>query len=348
MTEASDITVDIPPLDGDARQQAETRQQSLTKPPGSLGQLETVATAIAAMQATPQPAVDPAAIITMAADHGVASEGVSAYPQSVTTAMTAAVADANAAINAIAGATETDTMLVDMGVAGEVPDAAIDCAVGEGTANMATGPAMTREEARQSIAAGQRVVRRHADEYGMIGLGELGIGNTTAGAAITAVLTDESVDAVTGHGTGIDEESRQEKVETIEQALDVTDPDPDDPLSVLRCVGGYEIGGLVGVTLAAASHRIPVVVDGFITGAAALVAVAIDPRVDDYLLGSHRSVEPGHTAQLDALGLQAGFDYELRLGEGTGAALAISIYRAACQAHREMATFSEAGIDPEP
>lgn len=341
------LHVEIPPLDESARKAAISRQQSLTKPPGSLGQLETVAAEIAAIQATTEPAVDPAAIITMAADHGVASEGVSAYPQSVTTAMTAAVDEETAAINAIAGAVDTKTVLVDMGVAGDVPDSVIDYSVRNGTANMAAEPAMTRTEARQSITAGRQVVRRHAADCRMIGLGELGIGNTTASAAITALVTDESVDAVTGHGTGIDEATRQRKVDIIKQAIDVTAPDPDDPLSVLRCVGGLEIGGLVGVTLEAASQRTPVVVDGFIAGAAALLAVEIEPRVADYLLGSHESVEPGHAAQLAALDLKPGFDFELRLGEGTAAALAIGIYRAACRAHTEMATFEESGIEPE-
>ncbi|TQQ81137.1 nicotinate-nucleotide--dimethylbenzimidazole phosphoribosyltransferase [Halonotius terrestris] len=344
---AAEIDVSIPHLDDDAREAAQERQQHLTKPPGSLGRLETMAADIAAMQATPQPAVDPAVVATLAADHGVASEGVSAYPQSVTGAMVEAVDAGGAAISALAAAGDIETLVVDMGIAGDVPDGVIDAHVADGTANMADGPAMTAAQARESIRNGQRVVADHAADAGIVGLGEMGIGNTTASAAITALLTDRSVAAVTGHGTGIDEATRQRKIETIEHAIAVSEPDPDDPLDVLRCVGGFEIGGLVGVTLEAASRRVPVVVDGFIASAAALLAVEIEPRVADYLLGSHASVEPGHAAQLDALGIKPCFDYGMRLGEGTGAALAIGIYRAACTAHTEMATFEEAGIKPE-
>jgi nicotinate-nucleotide--dimethylbenzimidazole phosphoribosyltransferase len=345
--ESAEINVSIPPLDDDARAAASERQQRLTKPPGSLGRLETMAAEIAAMQSTPEPAVDPALVVTMAADHGVAREGVSAYPQSVTTAMVETVANDGAAINALADAGDVDSLVVDMGVAGDVPPGVIDHHIADGTANMAAEPAMTAAQAVDSIRRGREVVATHAADAGAVALGEMGIANTTASAAITALVTDRSVEAVTGHGTGIDEETRQQKVETIERAIAVTDPDPDDPLDVLRCVGGFEIGGLLGVTLEAASRRIPVVADGFVAGAAALLAVEIAPRAADYLLGSHESVEPGHEAQLEQLSIEPCFDYGLGLGEGTGAALALSVYRAACQAHTGMATFAEAGIDPE-
>ena len=338
------IAVSIPPLDAAAREAAQQRQAELLKPPGSLGRLESMAVDIAAMQATPTPSVDPAVILTLAADHGVTSEGVSAYPGSVTAAMIDAVDTGDAAINALAGATEITPYVVDMGVDGDVPAGVIDHHIADGTANMAVEPAMTRPQARASIAAGRELVETHAAEAGVVGLGDLGIGNTTASAAITAALTDSAVAEVTGHGTGIDEETRQDKIETIEGALAVSDPDPDDPLDVLRCVGGFEIGGLVGVTLEAASRRIPVVVDGVVTGAAALVAAAIDERVTDYLRGSHRSTEPAHAVQLKQLGIEPCLDYEMGLGEGTGAAVAISSYRAACRAHTEMATFADSGL----
>jgi len=343
--EAAAIDVSIPPLDDTAREAATERQQQLLKPPGSLGRLEAMAVEIAAMQATPTPSVDPAVMFTLAADHGVTAEGVSAYPASVTAAMVEAVESGDAAINALAGATDIDSHVVDMGVDGGVPESVIDHHIADGTANMAGEPAMTAAQARESIAAGRDLVAEHAAEAGVVGLGDLGIGNTTASAAITAAVTDTAVAEVTGHGTGIDEAARQGKIETIEQALAGTDPDTDDPLDVLRCVGGFEIGGLVGVTLEAASRRIPVVVDGVITGAAALVAAGIDERVTAYLLGSHVSTEPGHAVQLEQLGVEPCIEYEMGLGEGTGAAVAIGTYRAACRSHTEMATFSDVGLD---
>jgi len=337
--------VSIPPLDEAARKAAQGRQQQLLKPPGSLGRLESMAVEIAAMQSTPTPSVDPAVMFTLAADHGVTAEGVSAYPSSVTAAMVEAVAEGDAAINALATANEITTHVVDMGVDGDVPSDVIDHHIADGTANMAVEPAMTATQARESIAAGRDLVANHAAEAGVVGLGDLGIGNTTASAAITAALTDTAVEEVTGHGTGIDEATRQQKIEIVEQALAVTDPDTDDPLDVLRCVGGFEIGGLVGVTLEAASRRIPVVVDGVITGAAALVAAEVDDRVRRYLLGSHVSTEPGHAVQLEHLGVEPCIEYEMGLGEGTGAAVAIGTYRAATRAHTEMATFADVGLD---
>lgn len=339
------LDVTIPPLDDEARQQAVDRQAQLTKPSGSLGRLETMAVDIAAMQSTTEPAVDPAVIVTMAADHGVTAEGVSAYPQSITAAMVANLLDGGAAVSALCDADGIENVIVDMGVAGEVPADVVDHRIADGTANMAQGPAMSREQALAAISAGRSVVAGHAAAANLVGLGEMGIGNTTPSAAITALLTDRTVDAVTGHGTGIDDKTRARKVAVIEQAIATTDPD--DPVDVLRSVGGFEIAGLVGVCLEAASRRTPVVVDGFIAGAAALVAADIEPCVADYLLGSHESVEPGHEAQLNALGIEPCFDYGMRLGEGTGAAIAVSVYRAACAAHTDMSTFAEAGLDTE-
>ncbi|ERH03089.1 MAG: nicotinate-nucleotide--dimethylbenzimidazole phosphoribosyltransferase [Halonotius sp. J07HN6] len=343
----NEISVEIPPLDEAAREQARGRQDGLAKPPGSLGRLETMAAEIAAMQATPEPTVDPAVVTTLAADHGVAREGVSAYPQAVTTAMVETVADGGAAINAICAANDVDSIVVDMGVAGEPEADALDYRIDDGTANMVEGPAMSRRDARAAITAGTEIVADHAADAGMIGLGEMGIGNTTASAAITAALTGRPVDEVTGYGTGIDEETRARKIDTIERALAATEPDPDDPLDVLRCVGGFEIGGLVGVALAAAERRIPVVVDGVIAGAAALLAREIDSRVTDYLLGSHASTEPAHEIQLAALGLMPCIDYEMGLGEGTGAALAIGVYRSACRVQTGMATLDEIGVSTD-
>ena len=337
----------IPPLDAAARATAADRQSRLTKPPGSLGRLETMAADIAAMQSTTEPTVDPAVVVTMAADHGVATEGVSAYPQSITAGMVRNFQEGGAAVTALCDANGVENVVVDMGVAGEVPDGVVDKRIAEGTANIAEGPAMSREQAREAIAAGRSVVADHATEARVVGLGEMGIGNTTSSAAITALVTDQPVETVTGHGTGIDEETRATKVEVIERAIETTDPDPTEPIDVLRSVGGFEIAGLVGVTLAAASRRTPVVVDGVIAGAAALLAAELEPRVADYLLGSHASADPGHEAQLDSLGVDPCFDYGMRLGEGTGAAVAIGIYRAACAAHTGMSTLAEAGLDVE-
>ncbi|MFW6320365.1 MAG: nicotinate-nucleotide--dimethylbenzimidazole phosphoribosyltransferase [Halohasta sp.] len=341
------LDVSIPPLDDEARERARERQGQLTKPPGSLGRLETMAADIAAMQSTDEPTVDPAVVVTMAADHGVVDEGVSAYPQSITADMVRNFLDGGAAVSALCDVSGIENIVVDMGVAGAVPEGVLDRRIADGTANIATGPAMSRTEALAAIDAGRAVVQEHAPGANLLGLGEMGIGNTTPSAAITAVLTDRSADDVTGYGTGIDEETRAHKVEIVERALEVTDPDPDDPVDVLRSVGGFEIGGLVGATLEAASRRTPVVVDGFITAAAALLAAAIEPRVGEYLLASHASVEPGHAAQLDLLGLEPCFDYGMRLGEGTGAAVAVGVYRAACAAHTGMSTFAEAGLETE-
>lgn len=337
----------IPPLDSAAREAARDRQAQLTKPPGSLGRLEAMATEIAAMQSTAQPTVDPAVVVTMAADHGVVAEGVSAYPPSITAAMVANLLDGGAAVNALCGAERIENVVVDMGVDGEVPPTVIDHRIASGTANMAVEPAMSRHQARQALAAGRSVLETQASDAAMVGLGEMGIGNTTSSAAITALLTDQSVEAVTGYGTGIDDETRARKVDVIEQAIETHAPDPTDPIAVLEAVGGFEIAGLAGFAVTAASHRIPIVVDGFISGAAALIAAEIDPRVTDYLLASHASVEPGHAAQLDALGVEPCFDYGMRLGEGTGAALAVGVYRTACAAHTEMSTFAEAGLETE-
>ncbi len=337
----------IPPLDSEARHAARQRQTQLTKPPGSLGRLETMAAELAGMQSTPTPAVDPAVVVTMAADHGVAAEGVSAYPQSITAAMVATLSEGGAAVNALCAANGLENIVVDMGVDGEVPAGVLDRRVAGGTQNMAHEPAMTHQQALKALEAGQSVLEDIPSEPRVVGLGEMGIANTTASAAITALLTDHSLEAVTGHGTGIDDETRAKKIAVIEQAIETTDPDPSDPISVLRSVGGFEIAGLAGLTLAAASQRVPVVVDGFIAGAAALIAAEINPRVTDYLLASHDSVEPGHAAQLDALGLEPCFEYGMRLGEGTGAALAISVYRSACETHTEMSTFAEAGLETE-
>lgn len=341
------MEIEIPPLDGQAMDAARDRQRNLTKPPGSLGRLEDFSIRIAGMVGTETPALDSPVVATVAGDHGVVEEGVSAFPQEVTAQMVANFAHGGAAVNALANTVDAKNLIVDVGVAAEaypgIESVVVD-KVGAGTDNIATGPAMSVAQATAAIEAGRNVVRNHAADADIFGLGDMGIGNTTPSAAITAAITGADPAAVTGRGTGIDDEAYERKVAIVERALDADAPDPEDGLDVLRSVGGFEIGALAGIALEAASRRIPVVVDGFITGSGALVAAAIDERVTDYLLPSHSSVESGHEVQYDELGLEALFDFDMRLGEGTGAALGISVYQGACRVLEEMATFEEAGI----
>ena len=325
----------IPPIDAAARRAAEARQNALTKPAQSLGRLEKLAAALAGMKADPFPHVSRKAVIVMAADHGVALEGVSAYPAEVTRQMVLNFLSGGAAINVLARQAGADVCVVDIGVAADF-DATLPGLlrrkVARGTRNMAAGPAMTRSQAKAAIACGMEVLADVAAQgVDVIGTGDMGIGNTTPSSAIAAVLTGLPVAAVTGRGTGIDDEALAHKVRIIEQALAVNRPDPADALDVLAKV-------------AAASRRIPVVVDGFISTAAALIAAGLLPDVRSYLIASHQSVEIGHRAMHKHLGLTPLLDLEMRLGEGTGAALAFSLLEAACRILREMATFDEAGV----
>jgi len=347
----------ISPLDETAMAIARRRLDALTKPPGSLGRLEELAVWLAGVTGRPDARIDLPAIIVAAADHGVTAQGVSAYPADVTAQMVANFVSGGAAINVLARTIGASVTVVDVGVRGgtwPLDDAGtgaatlVDARIRAGTADMMTGPAMTRGEALAAIEAGRRVAANAtADGADVIGLGEMGIGNTTAASAITAVLTAAPVADVTGRGTGIDDEAWRRKIATIEQALAVNAPDPDDPIGVLAAVGGLEIAALVGVAVEAASARVPVVLDGFITGAAALVAARLAPGIGPRLLAAHRSVEPGHAIALERLGLQPVLDLDLRLGEGTGAALAIGLLSAACRVRDEMATFESAGVSRE-
>ena len=270
------------------------------------------------------------------------AQGVSAYPAEVTPQMVANFLDGGAAINVLAGAVDASLTILDVGVAGTIaPPGGLPMAnaaqlvsarVRAGTADMTTGPAMTRGEAVKAIAVGLAFVRGLVDDgVELIGVGEMGIGNSTAASAMTAVLTGSPVDTVTGRGTGVDEERRRHKVEVIETAIERNAPDPADPIAVLAAVGGLEIAALVGVILGAVAARVPVVLDGFITGSAALVAAALAPAVRDRLIAGHRSVEPGHGIILERLGVVPILDLDLRLGEGTGAALAMGVIDAAIQ-----------------
>lgn len=337
----------IQPPDPALGARAQAHLDQLTKPLGSLGRLEELARRIVEITGQHLPVLRRAVIFTLAADHGVVAEGVSAYPQVVTAQMVENFLRGGAAINVLARHVGADLVVADLGVASPLPSrpGLVVKRIAPGTKNMALGPAMTRDEALAAIEAGiQLVEAERCQGVDLIGTGEMGIGNTTAASAITVVLTGASVGAVTGRGTGIDEATWQRKVAVIQRALDVNRPDPRDGLDVLAKVGGFEIGGLAGVILAGAARRIPVVLDGFITGAAALIAHALKPEVRHYLLASHCSAEPGHRAILDRLGLEPYLDLGLRLGEGTGAALAFSLIRAAVAIYSEMATFKSAGV----
>ncbi|MEW5828009.1 MAG: nicotinate-nucleotide--dimethylbenzimidazole phosphoribosyltransferase [Chloroflexota bacterium] len=337
----------IQELDQNALAAAKARQDTLTKPPGSLGRLEELSVQLAGISGNPIPSIRDKVIITMAGDHGVVAEGVSAYPQEVTPQMVLNFLHGGAAINALARHAGARIVIVDMGVAADLephPSLLIR-KVAPGTANMAQGPAMTRQQAEKAVAAGIEIVSAEIENgLDIVGTGDMGIGNTTPSAAIAAALTGESPAKIAGRGTGVDNEGLKRKISAIQRALAVNQPDPNDGLDVLAKVGGFEIGGLAGVMLGAAARRKPVMVDGFISTAAAMIAVAIAPKVRPYLIAAHRSQECGHGLMLDWLGLKPLLDFDLRLGEGTGAALGISMAEAACKILAEMATFTEAGV----
>jgi nicotinate-nucleotide--dimethylbenzimidazole phosphoribosyltransferase len=336
----------IPAPDLEAAAAARARQDALTKPPGSLGRLEDLSIQLAAATGSPRPAVARKAVIVMAADHGVAAEGVSAYPAEVTPQMVLNFARGGAAINVLARQAGARVIVVDIGVAADLDHPAVqNRKIARGTRNMARGPAMTREQAQAAIYEGIDVAQAEAARgLDLAATGDMGIGNTTASAAIIAAVTGRPAADVTGRGTGVDDAGLARKIAVIERALAVNQPNPDDPLDVLSKVGGLEIGGLAGVIVGAAARRVPVVIDGFIAGAAALIADRLCPDVRPYLIAGHQSVEIGHRAALDHLGLRPLLDLNLRLGEGTGAVLAFHLIEAAARILNEMATFTEAGV----
>ena len=337
----------IDPLDEAAMRAARARQDTLTKPRGSLGRLEELSIQLAGIKADPFPSVKRKAIIVMAADHGVALEGVSAYPSDVTAQMVLNFLRGGAAINVLARQAEARVTVVDIGVAAdfEPMPGLVRRKIMHGTRNLAQGPAMTREEAEQALQVGVDVFNDEATRgLDIVATGDMGIGNTTPSSAIVAAMTGFSVAQVVGRGTGIDDQGLERKIKVIEQALAVNQPDANDAMDILHKVGGLEIAGLAGVMIAAASGRIPVVVDGFISTAAAMIAVAFAPRVRDYLISAHQSVEIGHQAMLKHLNLNPLLDLNLRLGEGTGAVLAFHLIEASARILCEMATFDEAGV----
>lgn len=336
-----------PPNQASAAIAAE-RQRRLTKPSGSLGKLEDLAIRIAGISGFNRPRLDQKLIVVAAADHGVAKHGVSAYPQEVTAQMVNNFVTGGAAINVLASHVGARVRIVDAGILDQnfEHDTVIQVNLGPGSADITEGPAMPPELAEKAISAGISMLQVEHDNLGIdiVGCGDMGIGNSTAAASIVSAVTGRSPRATTGRGTGIDDKTFETKVSSVEKALTVNKPDPADGIDLLASVGGFEIGVLSGIYLGAAAARIPAVVDGLISGAAALVATTIAPTVQSYLVASHRSMEPGHGETLRYLELDPLLDLGMRLGEGTGAALGISLCVAACRLMDEMATFEEAGV----
>ena len=340
----------IHPLDGRFLERAQQKIDSLTKPRGSLGRLEECARRYAAIREDLAPAVNRKVIFTFAGDHGIVEEGVSAYPGQVTVQMVLNMLAGGAGVNALARHVGAEVAVVDIGVNHDFvpPGNLIVRKVGYGTRNFTKGPAMTRDEALRSIRVGIDL----ADEYAkkgmdIAGTGEMGIGNTTPSSAILAVLGGIEPEAVTGRGTGIDDRTLGVKTSVIERAIAVNRPDPGDPLDVLARVGGFEIGGITGLIIGCAARRIPVVVDGFISTAGALIATRMSPVINEYLFYSHLSAEAGHRQMLEAIGGRPILDLDMKLGEGTGAALTMSVIEASVKVMNEMATFASAGVDTE-
>ena len=337
----------IEPIDQMWIAQAQRKLDQLTKPQGSLGRLEWLAQQICGITRSLSPSLRQKAVITIAADHGVVEEGVSAYPQAVTAQMVLNFLRGGAGINVLARHVGARVIVADLGVAEDLPPhpELVSRKIGRGTRNFSREAAMTREHAEAAINAGIELAQRAIDGGAdILGTGDMGIGNTTSSSAIAAAMTGAAVEQITGRGTGIDDATHARKCRVIREALERHRPDPTDALGVLAAVGGFEIGGIAGVILGAAAAKRPVIVDGFISGAGALIAAGLQPNVRGYMIASHLSQEPGHRILLTHLGLEPILDLNLRLGEGTGAALAMSIADAACKLLTEMATFEDAGV----
>lgn len=335
----------IKPFDQAAADTAQAYIDQQAKPQGSLGRLEEFARRFIAL--TGRDTIRKKAIFTFAGDHGITEEGVSAFPREVTPQMVYNFVEGGAAINALARHAGAELKVVDMGVDHDFAALAglINCKVGHGTANFSKGPAMSRQDAIQSIEAGIALAVQCRDAgVDLAGTGDMGIGNTTPSAAIVAAFSGMSVADVTHRGTGIDDESLKRKVAVIEKGLELNQPDSTDPVDVLAKVGGYEIGGIAGFVLGCAAVGIPVVIDGFISTAGALIASELHPNVKDYIFAAHRSVEIGHIHMLERIGHEPILDLKMRLGEGTGAALAMTLIEAGLCGYREIANFSDAGV----
>ena len=340
----------IKPLDQARLAAAHGHTMQLVMPPLALGRLHEMGERLAAIQETEAPRVAKRAFLVMAGDHGVAAEGVSAFPQEVTGEMVKTFLARGAGINALAREAGAEVWVVDMGIIpvldpGEAKERFISRKLAPGTANLAQGPAMSRELAQQAVLTGFDLASQCFEQgVEMLGTGDMGIANTTPSAAIAAVLTGLPLEELVGRGTGLDDPGLANKRRVIAQALEVNQPNPEDGLEVLAKVGGFEIGGIAGCVLAGAYHRKPVVIDGLISTAGALIAHALCPAVADYLFAGHRSQEPAHQAMLARLGLEPILDLGMRLGEGTGAALAMQVLGGAARVMREVLTFEQAGV----
>jgi nicotinate-nucleotide--dimethylbenzimidazole phosphoribosyltransferase len=341
------LNLNIKPVEKKFLELAWKRLDNLTKPPKSLGRLEEIAARLVAIYEDPMPEIKKKVVFVFASDHGVTEEGVSAYPKEVTAQMVFNFLRGGAGINVLARHVGAEVVVVDVGVDYEFGriEGLIDKKVVKGARNIAKGPALKKEEALRCIKIGIELVREYyAKGYNLFAPGEMGIGNTTPSSAVVSVLTGSPVEEVTGRGTGIDEETFKRKIEVIKRAIELNKPDPRDPIDVLSKVGGPEIGAIAGVVLGCAELKVPVVIDGFISTAGALITYCINPVVKDYIFAAHNSVEKGHKKALDFMGLTPLLDLNLRLGEGTGAALAMTIISAGLKIYREMATFEEVGV----
>ncbi|MDI6802107.1 MAG: nicotinate-nucleotide--dimethylbenzimidazole phosphoribosyltransferase [Thermodesulfovibrionales bacterium] len=357
----NETLINIKPINAEFYAVAQRHLDNLTKPLGSLGRLEEFARKLVAITENKSPILDKKVVFTFAGDHGITEEGVSAYPKEVTPQMVFNFLRGGAGINVLARHAGAEVIVVDIGVDHDFGNPPIPPLVkgGEGglfvsmkvvrgTRNFAKGPAMTMDEAVKCLEVGIELANGYAKKgYKIFATGDMGIGNTTPSSAIAAVLTGKPVPEVTSKGTGISDESLQKKIAVIEEGIRLNNPDSDDAIDVLAKVGGAEIGGIAGLILGAAANGIPVIIDGFISTAGALIAYCIKPEVTDYMFAAHNSVEIGHEAMLEKMGLKPILDLDLRLGEGTGAALAMLMIDAGLKIYKEMATFNEAGVSDE-
>ena len=347
----AEVVSNIRPPDASAARLARRRQRQLTKPPGSLGRLERISIQLAGIFGSERPRIRGKTLIVAAGDHGVVSQGVTGYPQEVTAQMVANFLAGGAAVSVMARHADVRLVIVDAGVAVDLPHHSDlrRIGLGRGTADISKGPAMSTETAEECILAGVNLASEAADDGAdLIGTGDMGIGNTTPSSAIASALTGRGPEQTTGKGTGRTPEELETKVEVVRRALSVNLPDPQNAVGVLAKVGGFEIGVLAGVVLGAAMCRRAVVLDGFISSAAALIACALCPTVLGYLIASHRSAEQGHRVVLRHLRLRPVLDLGMRLGEGTGAVLAMGVVEAAAACLSEMATFEDAGVSDRP
>jgi nicotinate-nucleotide--dimethylbenzimidazole phosphoribosyltransferase len=342
-----DAIAAVHPLDAGLLQKAQERLDSLTKPPGSLGRLEEIARRLSAIQGKLKPSIGKKRVYTLAGDHGVTEEGVSAFPKEVTPQMVLNFLHGGAAINVLTRHVGAEIVVVDMGVAYDFGgvQGLLDRKIGPGTRNFTKGPAMTREEMLAALGAGLELAADAArDGVTLLGVGEMGIGNTTPAAAILSIFSGLAPEDAIGRGTGVDDAGLARKADAIRRGIAANAPDANDPLDVLQKMGGYEIAGMAGIFLGAAVRGLPVLADGFISSSAALVAVWLCPDAGQYIFLSHLSQEKGHKRMVEVLGERPLLDLEMRLGEGTGAALAMQIVEASAKILSEMATFAEAGV----